>query len=74
MGFLDRLKNFGSKILTGIKSMSEKVIPVVREIAPYASQILKTIPVPGASVIGNVIDKYSDPVLRGAENVTKLIK
>lgn len=73
MSFLDRLKNFGSKILTGIKSMSEKVIPTMKKIAPYAGEILKHLPLPGASVAGDVIKKYGDPVLTGIEDISKKI-
>ena len=69
MAFLDRLKNFGSKILTGIRSISEKVIPVVRKVAPYASEILKSLPMPGAQTAGELIGKYGDPMLTGMEKL-----
>lgn len=53
--FLDRLKNFGSKILGGIRSISEKVMPVVRKLAPHAAGILKNLPIPGAPLIGEAL-------------------
>lgn len=73
MGFLDRLKNFGSKILTGIKRVTERVVPVVRKIAPFASKILKHVPLPGMSTAGALIEKYADPVLRTAQDIGRMI-
>lgn len=53
--------------------MTEKVVPVVRKIAPWASKIIKHVPLPGASMVGEAIEKYADPVLSGAERLGKLI-
>lgn len=61
--FLDRLKNFGSKILTGIKRVGEKVIPVIRKVAPFAAKILKHVPLPGAATAGQLIEEHGDKVL-----------
>lgn len=73
MGFLDRLKNFGSKILKGIKRVTERVVPVVRKIAPFASKILKHVPLPGMSTASTLIDKYADPVLQKAQDIGRMI-
>lgn len=48
-------------------------MPVVRKIAPWASKIIKHVPLPGASMVGEAIEKYADPVLSGAERLGKLI-
>lgn len=51
MGFFDKLKNFGSKIVSGIRKgwdfVRDKVAPVVRKILP----VVKT----GATVIGTAL-------------------
>lgn len=69
--FLDRLKNFGSKVLGGIKSIGEKVIPVAKKMAPYAAEILKSLPFGGTAIAGKAIEKYADPVLTKAESLMR---
>ena len=43
MGFFDKLKNFGSKIVRGIRKgwdfVKNKVAPVVRKVLPYAQTV-----------------------------------
>lgn len=62
MGFFDKLKNFGSKVITGVRKgwdfVKNKVAPVVRNVLPYAQKAADYIP--GAQVIKpalGVVDK-----------------
>lgn len=67
MGFFDKLKSFGSKIVSGIRKgwdwVKTKVAPVVRKILPVVS---KTAPVVGAALgrpdIGMTVGKVADTV------------
>ena len=48
MGFFDRIKNFGSKVVRGIRKgwdfVKDKVAPIVRKVLPYVQ--------PAATAIG----------------------
>ena len=69
MGFFSKLKNFGSKIVKGVRKgwqfVRDKVAPVVRKVLPYAqaagSAIATGLGHPevaaGISTAGRVIDK-----------------
>lgn len=66
MGFFDKLKNVGSKILSGIRKgwdfVKSKVAPVVRKVLPVVSKIAPVFGPKGAVVskiadtAGNVMD------------------
>lgn len=51
MGFFDKLKNFGSKIVSGIRKgwdfVKNKVAPVIRKVLPVAKA--------GAGIIGTAL-------------------
>lgn len=68
--FLDRLKNFGSKILGGIRSLGEKVVPIVKKMAPHAASILKTLPFAPTQAIGNLIE----PAVQGVDTLWSKIR
>ena len=69
MGFFDKLKNFGSKVVRGIRKgwdfVKNKVAPVVRKILPIAqtagAAIAGALGGPGAAAgvnkVANVVDK-----------------
>ena len=69
MGFFDKLKNFGSKIVSGIRKgwdfVKNKVAPVVRKVLPYAQTAGQAIATglghpeiaAGIGTAGSVIDK-----------------
>ena len=69
MGFFDKLKNFGSKIVKGVRKgwdwVKNKVAPVVRKVLPYAqaagSGIATALGHPeigaGINAAGGLIDK-----------------
>ena len=47
MGFFDKLKSFGSKIVKGVRKgwdfVKNKVVPIVRKVAPFAATAAKGI-------------------------------
>ena len=69
MGFFDKLKNFGSKIVHGIRKgwdfVKNKVAPVVRKVLPYAQTAASGIAtalghpeaVPAITGVGRAVDK-----------------
>ena len=65
MGFFDKLKNFGSKIVNGFRKgwdfAKNKIIPGIRKALPIADKIAPYIP--GGKVVMDVIHK-GDDVLR----------
>ena len=60
MGFFDKLKSFGSKIVSGIRKgwtwVKDKVAPVVRKILPVVSKVAPAFGPKGA-VVGQIADK-----------------
>ena len=69
MGFFDKIKTFGSKIISGIRKgwdfVKEKVAPVVRKLLPIATTAASGIAtglghpeaIPTISKISGVVDK-----------------
>ena len=63
MGFFDKLKNFGSKIVTGVRKgwdfVKNKVAPVVRKAIPVAKGVAQFIPgaSPVVDKVANIADK-----------------
>ena len=59
MGFFDKLKSFGSKIVSGIRKgwtwVKDKVAPVVRKVLPVVSKVA-----PMFGPKGAVISKVAD--------------
>ena len=66
MGFFDKLKNFGSKVITGVRKgwdfVRNKVAPVVRKVLPYAQQAASFIP--GAGPVANKVADVDDKGLK----------
>ena len=54
MGFWDKIKSFGSKVVKGIRKgwdwVKEKVAPVVRKVLPVVSKVAPTFGPKGAAV------------------------
>ncbi len=61
MGFLDSIRNFGSKVFSKVKEGVSKVIPIVKKFAPIIGRIAGAIPHPAAQTIS--------AIARGAESL-----
>ena len=63
MGIFQKLKDFGSKVVHGIRQgwdfVRDKVAPIARKVLPYASKIADVIP--GGGVV--------KPVIHGADKL-----
>lgn len=57
MGFFDRVKNFGSKIISGVRKgwdfVKDKVAPAIRKVLPVAGKIADV--VPGGGIVKPVL-------------------
>ena len=63
MGFFQKLKDFGSKVVRGVRKgwdfVRDKVAPVIRKAIPIANSIADNVPVisPAVHTITNLADK-----------------
>ena len=63
MGFFDKLKNFGSKIINGVRKgwdwAKNKVAPIVRKVWGVAKPIADTV-IPGSKPITDAIQGFGE--------------
>lgn len=52
MGLWDSIKSFGSKIFRRVREGIQKVIPIVKRLAPVVQKVAEHIPHPMAQTIG----------------------
>jgi len=68
MGFFDKLKNFGSKIVRGIRKgwdfARDKIVPIVRKVWNFAKPITDRF-IPGSKPITDAIESGAGTIARG---------
>ena len=68
MGFFDKIKDFGSRIVRGVRRgwqfMRDRVAPVISRVYSVAKPIVNTL-VPGSKPITDTIDRVRDAIRGG---------